>query len=523
MAFNWEDHPVEPEAAATTPSKAPAADFNWDDHPVDRVSKSMLESAGRGLHQGITAGFQDELAGIGTGLGDFIFETLNPDSGQPHREWLDAYKAGRDDARKENAEAKEDNPWTYGGAEFAGSLAPAIAMSGIPGLEGNNFVSAVKQGAAQGGVMSAGASEADNAQDFVSDVAMGSLVGGGANAAVHGITKLIPADLKERLANFAKEKAVKAFGGERGTIKKLLSQGPDRINTDAVHDLGERILDNDALTPFSSTQDKVAKLQELGDTGWKQMKEGLNMAEGAGGTKTNFAGEEIPQGTMSRYELQGDIQNTLQGFDDDVANKVMKTFEEKFPVRPGEKYTPQQAQDFKNLIKDRANWNNRNPSPEENAFRKVSGIIKDKMEGEIENLQPLFKDSFMEGKSKFQTASQLEEPLTNMVAREQGNKSMGITDWILATAGLTEEGKLSVPFVYAAKKYGEKFGNQQMALTSNKIAKVLEANPGFEKFLTVLNQAAKRGAQPLASTVYILSQQSPEFRDMQNQIDNENK
>ncbi len=688
MAFNWEDQPLESEVA-----QKPSSSFKWEDQPLESDT-SMLESGARGLHQGVTAFTQDEIAGLGAILGDTAYDWTHKDiEGDPETDLSDLYTKTRDEARQTNSMARESNPWTYGTTEFLGSLAPAIATGGAGEI--SSLANAVKIGSAQGGLMSAGSSDADlvngdgdDLKDFLIDTTLGTAIGGGAGAAGYGASKLIPKNLRETIQNFANRKAVKAVGGERGTMKKIL--GKD-VSQKQVDDLGQRILDNDIITPFGTTDDIAENMNSLESTGWSEMKEGLKQADAEAPMKVDpFTGEKTPDGLISPYKLQHDIEEAIQGFDEKTKAKVRKevayrlgkekdafvpefgyanetpettsVFEPdlKYADRPKEttkffdadyeyirepeynptskapdvtyakpkkpssadiymqstptedpifsnvqaptsspKYLPEDfdkirrfkggsvkeapstktifdipeeegdifisggggrvkevpssktifdipeepstdfmnfkggktkeisteprnltledAQKLKNSVKDMSNWNSINPSTQDNAFRKVEEIIKRNIDEGVTDIGG--NKLLSSGRSKYRTAAQIQPMVLNKAAREAGNKSIGLTDWILLSFGLGEEGGFKVPAVYAAKKYGEQYGNQQMALMGNRVAKLLQSKPHFKKYLDILKQAGQRGSQPLASTVYVLNQQSPEFRDMQSEIE----
>lgn len=99
----------------------------------------QLESAKRGGVAGITFGFGDELVGLGSklgamasglggGSGDVAVPVANERGINAAAETKSVYERTRDWERAANAAAQEDNPWTYGLSEVAGSI-PTVALS----------------------------------------------------------------------------------------------------------------------------------------------------------------------------------------------------------------------------------------------------------------------------------------------------------------------------------------------------------------------------------------------------------
>lgn len=534
--FNWDDHPIVEPVKPGSHSLADAgselggwlydsthdpepSDFNWDDHPIDRAHKSMLESGARGLHQGVTAGFQDELAGAGSVAGDWLFDLLhNKTEGEPESNYGDVYRKGRDEARQENAAAKEDNPWSYGGAEVLGSFAPTIATAGA-GTEGKAGWEAAKQamkiGAGQGGLMSAGGSEADltkgNIEDFLKDVGTGTALGGVTGAAAEGISNAIPDDLADKVRGFAGRKAVKAMGGERGTMKKILGKTADTTN---VENLGGNMMKHDLFDAFTGTEGMADRTQSLKDKSWQSMKDVFQSLddEAAQGAINPYEGAK---GLVSKNQILNDIQEQLgKNTDPRELESLMKQLHLN---APGDSLTMEEAQALKNSFNKTSNWENKlSPSDKNVASRDIESIIRDNIDSAVLKKSERLPE-LAAAREGYATGSEAQKLILNKQARELGNKTFGLTDYILAAPSIATHGA-TLPLV-AAKKYGEKFGNQQMALIGKRLAQFIEANPNSQKYLDVLRQAAQRGAQPLASTMYVLNQQSPEFRDMQNEIE----
>lgn len=158
----WEDY-AKPEDVESKP---------WEDFGKPAAPEtSKLESGLRGLAQGASLGFADEITG---GL-----ESLLTDK---------TYEQARDESRANYAKAEKDNPLTYGAGQVGGGIASTVALPGA----GVGRLAAI--GAAQG----FGGSDAADASGMIKDAFKGSVIGAGAGA----VGKALPS-----AGNFLKNEA----------------------------------------------------------------------------------------------------------------------------------------------------------------------------------------------------------------------------------------------------------------------------------------------------------------------------
>lgn len=148
--------------------------------------KSALESALRGLAQGITFGFADEITG---GLGALKDKLSGSDKSMG-----DLYGTNRDESRGEYKAAREDNPASFTIPSLAAGL-----LTGVPvaGALGGGLAGAVGTGVATGALGGVGNNE--KSEDLLADAGQGAALGGligGAGAATNA-SKEVPAHLSE--------------------------------------------------------------------------------------------------------------------------------------------------------------------------------------------------------------------------------------------------------------------------------------------------------------------------------------
>lgn len=133
---------------------------------------SELESGLRGLAQGASMGFADEL----TGAGGALVDKLKGDK----RDLSDLYKAERDDSRRHYEAAKEAHPLLYGTGNVAGNVATAIPLAMATG--GTSLGALAAEGALQGGLQGLGESTGKTPGDDLTEAAKGAGLGGLAGA-----------------------------------------------------------------------------------------------------------------------------------------------------------------------------------------------------------------------------------------------------------------------------------------------------------------------------------------------------
>lgn len=192
--MSWQDDPVAPALGA--PPK-------WASDPVSGDSKT--ESFLRGGAHGATLGFGDEAQGAIQALGMKLLP--NSLGGSDDKRGLaDLYREQRDVARKDDENARTDNPKSFMAGEVAGSTLPALATSsGVAGAAtkaqgiGAKLIRALASGAKWGAAAGLGDSQADLTQGDVggaaADTAKGAAIGAGTNAAMTGVGAAVKAGI----------------------------------------------------------------------------------------------------------------------------------------------------------------------------------------------------------------------------------------------------------------------------------------------------------------------------------------
>lgn len=248
--FNWDELPTVPAEKASTSG---SGEFKWEDYPTETQAPGQGEATLRGASQGLSMGFGDEIYGGGSAAIQSLLESLKmaKDDGKSFSE---KYTDERDEVRKNNAAAQEANPWTYGAADLAGSIAPMVVTggSGLVGkgltkaglefaakeggkvglekaLAGGSLKALTALGFAEGAVQGLGRSDATDAKGIATDVAIGTGLGVAAPIALKGAGSAIKGT--GRLADTALTKLDDAVGGMTGYghLKDVASEGYQNV------------------------------------------------------------------------------------------------------------------------------------------------------------------------------------------------------------------------------------------------------------------------------------------------------
>lgn len=459
----------------------PSDSTDWvDDGPAAKEKKApAIVSGVRKLAQGASSGLSDEAAGgveaVGRALGvqgaGGPMKDISIAEDGPTLDWeiiKDAYKRARDKEREALKKDSKDNPGVAAASEFAGALLSPVNKI-MPSA------SLAKSGAAIGGVSGLGYSEAEDLSGMAIDAATGAALGG---VIGKGIEKASPyiAQGAEAVGNKGKQLAerfaARAVGAERGTVKKL---GQDKIQ-----EIGRYALDEKLLSPLASTDDVIARNAAAKAKGGAKMEQVYSAIDDANASTFN------PRNVAEKIDDQlGDFYRSP--INKGEASQLDNTIES-IMMRVGsdaDSIPLKEAQALKQELGKVANWkNNLNITEKEKMAREAYKIVSKSIDEAAElGSKTIGKDGLQEvlasGKKLYGNAKGAEELLTNKLAREQGNKLIGLTDTIAGTgaagASLASGGTGIIPALamVAGKKGLEKYGSQNAALLADKISKEL--------------------------------------------------
>lgn len=458
--------------------------FDFSDFDVKPEKESSLLSAGRAALQGASAGLSDEFAGLVEGAGRALgvegaggkIKDIKLSKEGPTLDWevlRDAYQKARDIEREALKKGKEENPEAANVAEIAGAVISPVSKI-MPGA------SLAKQGAVVGGLTGFGTSEAEDIVPMTKDVLSGAAFGGVAGKALDVAAPLVQKGVQalgNKAEDLANRMAARAIGAERGTVKKL--------GLDKVKDIGRYALDNKLLS--SDAEEMLTRNEALKSKAGQMMENVYSQIDEAGAS------------TFNPLEVATKVDEQIGGFYRSPINKgetaQLENTLEAILMRGDKPIALKEAQVLKQELGKVAKWNmTPNPTDKElmarDAYRVVSDAIDKATE---EGAKSINKEGLSEllsqGKKLYSSAKGAEELLKNKVAREQGNKIGGLTDYIATTGAATSGGAAPAAATFVGKKGLEKYGPKLTAETLDKASKMLLKSPNMQQMMRVNPEA----------------------------------
>lgn len=505
-----------------------------------RLKNTPVESGLRGAAQGVTAGFADEAGGAIKAIPGAMAAYMNPQQSYSLSDLVKSYKSGRDEYRKNDALARQDNPLAFGTGEVAGTIGTAF----IPGgqvAKGASFLQKAKGAAAMGAIQGAGTSQADltegNIEDLAKDTAEGALIGTtiqGAGSALGPVAT----GIADRTKNLAESRAVKAVTGQnisafrQITGTTLKSAGAIQKAEDKITKVGRDILDEPGvLTPLSKVEDAAPKLAEaadkygqlIGSVGHEIDKAIPNAVDGKSiANKLTDYAANIPE-TVGGKNLQEKILAEAANFE----KKGSLGFEEAQLWKNQFKYNPVDAD---------ALISNKDAT---NAIRGIIGSEMDKTaqtiakaagnSAEDKALKDLVEQygAFKEKYGSFKSAS---DAATDRVLKNQTNRFLSPSDQGLgAVAGLAQSGihgaispsTLAMGLgAAAANKFARERGSALAARSADTLSKMFQSQntKEFMNAISPVMDAARKGNPTAIATFQILSNMNaPAVQFIENQ------
>ncbi len=476
-----------------------------EDGWVDEEKPGYTESALRSVAQGATFGLADELSGAGNAVFDAIKKRSLGDVKSD-------YIANRDNYRRADRLAQEANPITYGTGQVLGGLGSAIA---VPGVAAGELGGALAAGALQG----YGSSEAEAPEDQVKDIGIGGALGGVGYGAGKLAAKAIPS--AETALNYARKKTIDHL---RPTPKVARALGPERLS-----EIADQTLSSGAMKPFSRVGDTAERLAAQRERVGKEIGQYIEEATASGRTMS-------PTEIAKRFEAEviDPLRSTAENRNL-VANleKQRDTFLEHYTTPEGgaTPLSPSQIEAEKRAVQNNINYLT-DAKPALEARQGYAGVLKNAGEETVAN--PGFNEAkeefgkiadaqlmaertagLTEGTGLFGRLDDLSAGQMSMQALLHGEPT---TSAAIAGGRALTRGRVASTLATGAKSLSEnsdaiKSGVAQLgtAIGRKQIMDKVRSNPKTQRFAQVLDNAAKRGDDSLASTMYLLSQTEPDF------------
>lgn len=360
---------------------------------------SQLEAAARGLGQGATAGFSDEiLAGLQAGK-DVV-------TGEDELSNISSlYERYRDMERSKEAEAKEAYPKTYLASELGGGIGSAF----IPGMQ----VKTLGQAAKLGGLTGLGMSEADLLQGDVKGAAIDTAIGTAGGLAGHKIGEAVSGQIAKRLAPATKkigesaereagDIALSAMGANAKDIEKELGKAQGLLTEPEFRKgLGQEALN---YTKFFSGPDKVRKAVN------EDIKKIIDQKNPLLTKADESISKKLTSGELSKEDLaRGSIKDELTGY---LVNKSKEMQVTEINPQTIENI----SRNFQNYI-DRVSTNDNNIQALENIRKQIGSQLSDKSFG-VETRDLALQDEML--RKVYLTVKKRIEDLANLSGDNRG-------------------------------------------------------------------------------------------------------
>jgi hypothetical protein len=461
----------------------------------------------RGAAQGATLGFADELAGMAGGVWDDLKQVFTG-GGNPvavkrdeHGRVINAdelqgtYEKHRDESRSNYRIAKESNPDAYLGGEIAGGLATSILPVGTAA----NLTRATLIGGGMGAVAGLGSSEADDFAGLAKDTGVGFALGsgggvlgyGGGQAVKKGIEKAGPA-----LKKFAEKRAFKALG----PVKKATDKAHALGNEEAI---GRQLLDDGVVTPLASKETMGNRLTERIADKTDELSgvmDNVSNAEGLNSVQAMLVNQSKFNPAKAAEAIKNKIREQYSQIPEEVLEPRLKLVDQWLS-----KNVPmdiKDAQAFKTqmqkFINDKSFWQG-NPNASQETLTQIRRAIKEGIEHNADTFANVAHEQAGQVKGINQQLGRLlqaDDIVQDRLSRDAANRSVSLTDYLMAVGGLAGEptsllGLAKGAAMAGANKLGREYGNNMMAVGADKVSQFLLRSPRLQQ-LANTNPAAFR-------------------------------
>jgi hypothetical protein len=450
--------------SAPTDTEGPATQDN------SMISKK--QSAARGVAQGATLGFADEISGG-------VEAVVNKLKGDPE-ELGRLYKKYRDESRANFDEAQKANPASYTIGEVAGGIGTAL----VPGLgiaKGAKLAATVGKSALIGAGAGVGYSKSENAGDIAEDAARGAVTAGVLGGAAHAAAPVLSRGVTaagDKLKGSAQRWAARALGAERGTIKKLGQKEVQEAGRQALEEVnpetGKKI-----LSVFASTDDKIARNEALKKTAMEARKNVYDKIDDAGASSFNpleVAAQIEKKIIGGKNRSHKDVQELAEVLDPHLENILS---------RGDGNISMKAAQELVESLKDKAKFDTSRSTTQNKVAKEVYHTVRNAINESAENAaekvgEKGLKTVVKKSNQTYAAGSTTDKLLKNRQAREQGNNFFGLTDTITGMGslgyGATTGDWATAGAIVGGKKLAGKYGAQNTALLLNKVGKTLSGS-----------------------------------------------
>ena len=318
---------------------------------------------------------------------------------------------------------------------------------------------------------------------------------------------------------FFQDKAQNLGAKALGFSKKFLA---DPSKADRAKKVAQAMLDEGVLTPLSSSKEMAIKAQELADNSGKAIGDYLEKMSQQG----NFFDQNVAISELEKLRPARQSGSILKGGAFEKINQKIDNAINTIRAYGDQPISWQEANDLKGYLQDLANWNN---NKESTVLDKViAGKFRESLDNSLENFSqnpgqdPAAFEEFLKNKKNYSAALSAMDPLYNRISSELGNKSIGLTDFILAAPDIATGNFGKAAALVGGKRIFEKFGPQTGATLFNKLSKASQKVEGISPSGSNLlsNEIQSSSERPLfnKNPKFLKAAQNKKDQDSQNNI-----
>lgn len=531
--MSWKDRAIEIKEEKTKVSEGKSS---WKDRalPVEG-NISMAESGLRGAAQGVSFGFADEIVGGAKSIVDDISQLFTGEANGPkpkydengillnQDELLGSYQKHRDEYRQADERAREANPSTFLAGEVGGGIASSLLPGGalLNAGKGAKLGTVMAKGAAQGGLYGAGSSNADNAQDLLIDASMGTALGAGGSALLHGAGKAVGKVINNKNLSKLGNKITQV---DDEAILRRINRPDEMVAAEAddfIYNISQRALDeiDDSQQAYGKAVGKATDdfLESSGSKSFKEIGDDL-----AGEVEKFLERNKVSDSGFSALQegesqkLEGLLQKLKSGdFNGEDLLKLRENIDN--AQRVAKKYDQEGTGPFINFLKqirhkadvalDSASEAIDTANKDFAKFKRNKAMLglnnERTVESQVSNLygtNKVVRQKAAEEVLSPQTLESIKDVSANKAFNAQGpsGSKFGLRNMARAGAWLGTLGTSEIILSPSSWKHGAtQLGRLQKS-----------------KFGKVLSSAAEKGSDALRASHYILLQQSPEYRQL---------
>lgn len=263
-----------------------------------------------------------------------------------------------------------------------------------------------------------------------------------------------------------KEAAQESGAKTLGFTKRFMNNPGAR---EKAHEVAQTMLDEGVITnpikhPFSSgAKDMLDRTQMLNDASGQGIGEAISGLAKKG--KKAFSGADITK------EIEAQLSPKYKGGAYDAEAGIVREIVDTVKAHGNGPLDFKSAQALKEKLQDLGKFNINTDGAKANLYRRASGIVRDALDKSVTAADPGIASNYLTNKDLYGKSYQAEKALTNRLSSEQGNKSIGLTDTILAGAEIAAGSPSKALAAIGAKRMLERGYHSTKATLNNSLAK----------------------------------------------------